>query len=397
MKIEAGKVTETVHLINWKEPKKNDFAIAEEVTLRGNLERRPDIVLYVNGIAVGVLELKNSRITIGDGIRQNISNQQPEFNAWFFSTVQFIFAGNDSEGLQYGTIGTEEKYFLKWKEDEEDNSRFKLDKYLLTMCNKARLIELMHDFVLFDGGVKKLPRVHQYFGVKAAQQHVRNRKSGIIWHTQGSGKSIVMVLLAKWILENNPNARVAIVTDRDELDKQIEDVFTDTGETIKRTRSGRELMTQLGQATPRLLCSLLHKFGKKDVDNFEQFIKELQAQPSQTVGEIFVFVDECHRTQSGKLHRVMKALMPNAVFIGFTGTPLIRFSPTRLRRTSRPAWKSSAGTSIPTSSVKQWKTRSCSIWSMRRGILTKISARRARLTPGLRPRPKGSMTGRKTN
>ena len=171
---------------------------------------------------------------------------------------------------------------------------------------------------------KKLPRVHQYFGVKAAQQHVRKRKSGIIWHTQGSGKSIVMVLLAKWILENNPNARVAIVTDRDELDKQIEDVFTETGETIKRTRSGRELMTQLGQATPRLLCSLVHKFGKKDVDNFEQFIKELQAQPSQTVGEIFVFVDECHRTQSGKLHRVMKAIMPNAVFIGFTGTPLLK-------------------------------------------------------------------------
>jgi len=322
VKIEAGKVTETVHLINWKEPAKNDFAIAEEVTLRGNLERRPDLVLYVNSIAVGVLELKNSRITIGDGIRQNITNQQPAFNQWFFSTVQFIFAGNDSEGLQYGTIGTEEKYFLTWKEDEEDNSRFKLDKYLLKMCTKERLIELMHDFVLFDGGAKKLPRVHQYFGVQAAQQHVRRRQSGIIWHTQGSGKSIVMVLLAKWILENNANARVAIVTDRDELDEQIEDVFTDTGGTIKRTQSGRELMTQLGQATPRLLCSLIHKFGKKDVENFEQFIKELQAQPSQTIGE--VFVDECHRTQSGKLHRVMKAILPNAVFIGFTGTPLLK-------------------------------------------------------------------------
>ncbi len=268
VKIEAGKVTETVHLINWKEPALNDFAIAEEITLRGNLERRPDLVLYVNGIAVGVLELKNSRITIGDGIRQNISNQRPEFNAWFFSTVQFIFAGNDSEGLQYGTIGTEEKHFLKWKEDEEDNTHFKLDKYLLKMCNKARLIELTHDFVLFDGGMKKLPRVHQYFGTKAAQEHVYKRKSGIIWHTQGSGKSIVMVLLAKWILENNPNARVAIVTDRDELDKQLEGVFTEAGETIKRTRSGRDLMTQLGQAPPRLLCSLVHKFGKEGRGQF---------------------------------------------------------------------------------------------------------------------------------
>jgi len=133
-----------------------------------------------------------------------------------------------------------------------------------------------------------------------------------------------MVLLAKWILENNPNARVAIITDRDELDKQIEGVFTESGEPIKRTTSGRDLMKKLSEAKPRLLCSLVHKFGKKDVDDFEAFIKELEAQPSQTVGEVFVFVDECHRTQSGKLNRVMKAMMPNAVFIGFTGTPLLK-------------------------------------------------------------------------
>ncbi len=324
VKVEAGKVTETVNLINWNEPEKNDFAIAEEVTLLGNHERRPDLVLYVNGIAVGVIELKNSRVSIGDGIRQNLSNQQPEFNAWFFSTVQLIFAGNDSEGLQYGSIGTPEKYFLKWKEDEADNSRFKLDKYLLKMCSKARLIELVHDFVLFDAGIKKLPRAHQYFGIKAAQEHVNVYKGGIIWHTQGSGKSIVMVLLAKWILENKPRARVVIVTDRDELDKQIEGVFSGAEEKIVRTTSGQDLMTQLGQAKPRLLCSLIHKFGRRDVDNFDAFIKELEAQPSKTVGEVFVFVDECHRTQSGRLHRTMKALMPSAVFIGFTGTPLLK-------------------------------------------------------------------------
>jgi len=324
VKTNAGQVTETVHLVNWEKPEKNDFAISEEVTLKGNHERRPDLVLYVNGIAIGVLELKNSRVSIGDGIRQLLSNQQPEFNEWFFSTVQIVLAGNDSEGLQYGAIGTPEKYFLKWKEDEADNSRFKLDKYLLKLCDKRRLIELMHDFVLFDGGIKKLPRVHQYFGVKAAQSHVRQKKGGIIWHTQGSGKSIVMVLLAKWILESNPNARVAIITDRDELDKQIEGVFTNAGITIARSTSGRNLMSQLGQATPRLLCSLVHKFGRKDVDDFDAFIKELEAQPSPTVGEVFVFVDECHRTQSGKLHRVMKAMMPNAVFIGFTGTPLLK-------------------------------------------------------------------------
>lgn len=324
VKTDPAKPTETIHLVDWQRPANNDFAIAEEVTLKGALERRPDLVLYLNGIAIGVIELKSSRTTIGDGIRQSLSNQKPEFNEWFYTTVQLVIAGNDSEGLQYGSIATEAKHFLKWKEDEADNSRNKLDKYLLKLCNKERLLELIHDFVLFDGGVKKLPRVHQYFGIKAAQEHVRQRKGGILWHTQGSGKSILMVLLAKWILENNPHARVALVTDRDELDKQIERVFTDAGETIKRSRSGRELMGQLSQPLPRLLCSLVHKFGRKDVDDFDNFIRELEAQPSQTVGEVFVFVDECHRTQSGKLHRVMKAMMPNAVFIGFTGTPLLK-------------------------------------------------------------------------
>ena len=320
----ASEPHETIFLIDWQKPDRNDFAIAEEVTLRGNHERRPDLVLYINGIAIAVIELKNSRVSIGDGVRQLISNQSKAFNEWFFSTVQFLIAGNDSEGMQYGTIGTGEKYFLKWKEDEDDNTRFKQDKYLLKMCNKERLIELIHDFVLFDAGVKKLPRVHQYFGIKAAQQHVREYKSGILWHTQGSGKSIVMVLLAKWILENNAKARVVIVTDRDELDKQIRDVFVDAGHKMERANSGRDLMAKLANPNPRLLCSLVHKFGQRGVEDFEAFIEDLKSQPSQTQGELFVFVDECHRTQSGKLHTTMKALMPNAVFIGFTGTPLLK-------------------------------------------------------------------------
>ena len=324
VKIEAGKVTETVNLIDWDHPEKNDFVIVEEVTLHGNLERRPDLVLYINGIAVGVIELKKSGISIGDGIRQLLSNQSKEFNEWFFTTVQIVIAGNDSEGLKYGSIRTPEKMFLRWKEDEEDDACFKLDKYLIKMCSKDRLIELMHDFVLFDGGIKKLPRGHQYFGIKEAQAKILKYLGGIIWHTQGSGKSIVMVLLAKWILENLPKARVLILTDRDELDKQIERVFNDASEAIYRTSSGRDLMAQLGQTAPRLLCSLVHKFGKKGVDDFDAFIKELKDQPSPAVGELFIFVDECHRTQSGKLHQTMKALLPGAVFLGFTGTPLLK-------------------------------------------------------------------------
>ena len=324
VKTEAGQNTETIALIDWANPEANDFAIAEEVTLKGPLERRPDLVLYVNGLALGVAEFKRSAVSIGDGIRQLISNQQPEFNAWFFSTAQLLLAGNDTEGLRYGTIGTPEKIYLAWKEDEADNAGYKLDKYLTKFCAKPRLLELIRDFVLFDGGVKKLPRVHQYFGIKAAQDHALAYRGGIIWHTQGSGKSIVMVLLARWILEHKPKARVLIVTDRDELDKQIERVFRDSGEPIARSQSGADLMAQLGQATPRLLCSLVHKFGRKGVDDFDAMIEQLRAQPSPAVGELFIFVDECHRTQSGKLHKTMKALLPGAVFIGFTGTPLLK-------------------------------------------------------------------------
>ncbi len=332
IKAEAGENFETVHLFDWKNYENNDFAIAEEVTIKDNKTKRPDIVIYINGIAIGVIELKRSTVSVEEGIRQNITNQQDRFVKTFFATVQYLFAGNDSEGLRYGTILTPEKFYLQWKEDIEDNSRNLLDKYLLKMCNKERFIELIYNFVLFDGGIKKVPRVHQYFGIKEAQKFVDRYEGGIIWHTQGSGKSIVMVLLAKWILENKPNARIAIITDRDELDKQIERVFKDANEDIYRTRSGKDLMKQLGQTTPRLLCSLVHKFGNKGVVNFNKYIEELKSQPSKAVGELFVFVDECHRTHSagnkgidsGKLHRTMKAMLPNAVFIGFTGTPLLK-------------------------------------------------------------------------
>ncbi|MCM4171840.1 restriction endonuclease subunit R [Arenibacter sp. TNZ] len=324
IKTEVGKNTEKVHFIDWSNFEENDFAIAEEVTIKENKTKRPDIVIYVNGIALAVLELKRSTVSINDGIRQNITNQQDRFIEPFFSTVQYLFAGNDTEGLRYGAIRTPQKYYLKWKEDVADNSRNLLHKYILKMCDKNRFLEIIYNFVVFDGGIKKLPRVHQYFGVKEAQKYVDKYEGGIIWHTQGSGKSITMVYLAKWILENNPKARVAILTDRTELDKQIESVFKDADEKIYRTKSGTDLIHKLSCPTPRLLCSLIHKFGKKDTGNFNKFINELESQPSKTVGELFVFVDECHRTQGGRLHRTMKAILPNAVFIGFTGTPLLK-------------------------------------------------------------------------
>ncbi len=200
------------------------------------------------------------------------------------------------------------------------------------MCNKHRFLDIINNFIVFDSGIKKTCRQNQYFGIQAAKKHIAQHKDGIIWHTQGSGKSLTMVWLAKWIRENVTNSRVLIITDRTELDEQIERVFFGVDEAIYRTKSGADLITQLNQPNPWLLCSLVHKFGRHgdDDDNTEDtddFIKDIQASlPSDfsPKGDLFIFVDECHRTQSGKLHSAMKALLPEAMFVGFTGTPLLK-------------------------------------------------------------------------
>lgn len=323
---ELGEQFDTIFPIDWKNWKHNEFGIAEEVTLsKGQHTRRPDVVLYVNGIALGVLELKRGTTDIAESVNQSISNQKETFNEWFYTTIQFVMAGNNTQGLKCGTIETPAKYFLSWKEDEADNAEYKLDKYLKKLCEKERFLDIIYNAVVFDAGQKKLPRPHQYFALKAAQDFVKRREGGIIWHTQGSGKSLMMVMLGKWILENIANSRLVILTDRTELDDQIERVFTDVGETdIAKTRSGKELMQFLTSSRPRLVCSLIHKFGNKGETDFDAFLKELQENPVQTQGEIFVFIDECHRTQSGKLNQVMKAVLHNAVFVGFTGTPLLK-------------------------------------------------------------------------
>lgn len=323
---ELGENFETIFPIDWKNWNQNEFGIAEEVTLaKGQNVRRPDIVLYVNGIALGVLELKRGTTDIAESVGQLCSNQKEIFNDWFYSTVQFLFAGNNTQGLMYGTIETPAKYYLSWKEDEHENDEYKLDKYLKKLCVKERFLDIIYNGVVFDAGVKKLPRPHQYFALKAAQPFIQRREGGILWHTQGSGKSLMMVMLGKWILENVANSRIVILTDRTELDDQIERVFKDVGETdIAKTKSGKELMNFLTSPRPRLVCSLIHKFGNKTETDFDAFIKELQDNPVKTQGEIFVFIDECHRTQSGKLNQVMKAVLQNAVFIGFTGTPLLK-------------------------------------------------------------------------
>ena len=327
----AGELNQTVWLIDWHHPEANDFAIAEEVYIKGENKKRPDIVLYINGIALGVLELKRSLVDVSEGIRQNLDNQKKDFIRNFFSTIQLVMAGNDTQGLRYGMIETPEKYYLEWKEEPNLIEGHKLDYHLGRMCNKQRFLQIIHDFIVFDAGVKKTCRHNQFFGIEAAKQRIAKREGGIIWHTQGSGKSLTMVWLAKWIRENVSDSRVLIVTDRTELDEQIEKVFTGVEEEIYRTKSGADLVATLNQPTPWLMCSLVHKFGRSsDADDdaaTNEFIEQLkQSMPKdfKAKGNVFVFVDECHRTQSGKLHEAMKAILPEAMFIGFTGTPLMK-------------------------------------------------------------------------
>lgn len=339
---DVGTKKITVNLIDWEHPDKNQFYIAEEVTINSStpdsFTKRPDLVIYVNGIALAVIELKRSKVSVHDGIRQTIGNQQENFIRPFFSTVQLLFAGNDSQGLYYGVIDTPEKFWLRWKEPDVSIPN-ELDRSVTQWFNKERLLEMIHDFLVFDAGVKKVCRPNQYFAVKAAQPRCEKKEGGVIWEAQGSGKSLIMVWLAEWIHENIDNSRVIIITDREELDEQISDGFKDTGETIARAKSGAGLIGMLNDEAPWLLCTLIHKFGKKNVESkgdmagvksaipLEKYLEDIVAQLPQEFkakGNIFVFIDECHRTQGGYLHEAMKTIMgKDVMMIGFTGTPLL--------------------------------------------------------------------------
>lgn len=339
---DVGTKKITVNLIDWEHPDKNQFYIAEEVTINSStpdsFTKRPDLVIYVNSIALAVIELKRSKVSVHDGIRQTIGNQQENFIRPFFSTVQLLFAGNDSQGLYYGVIDTPEKFWLRWKEPDASIPN-ELDRSVTQWFNKERLLEMIHDFLVFDAGVKKVCRPNQYFAVKAAQPRCEKKEGGVIWEAQGSGKSLIMVWLAEWIHENIDNSRVVIITDREELDEQISDGFKDTGETIARAKSGAGLIGMLNEEAPWLLCTLIHKFGKKNVEGkgdmagvkseipLEKYLEEIVAQLPQgfkAKGNIFVFIDECHRTQGGYLHEAMKTIMgKDVMMIGFTGTPLL--------------------------------------------------------------------------
>lgn len=339
---------EDVMLFDFVTPSNNRFAIAEEVSYIDPLlgkNKRPDIVVYVNGIALAVIELKRSLVNYEEGIKQHLSNER-DFIPSFFTTTQFTIASNDGVDFRYGTIGTPLSFWCRWKRDTNKTGDELTEKEAYSLFfNKENFMFFFRYGVLNDGGVKKVLRPHQIYALKAAAARMPRKESGVIWHSQGSGKSLTMVALASYIRRNFQNPRVVVITDRKELDVQLAATFVKGGNKLHQASSGGDLLETLNKGDEWLICSLIHKFGahseqddeEKDESgtkvNLDDYLNELQAIIAQKYGSsfsvkgdnIFVFVDECHRTQSGRLHEAMRAIMGKEVMlIGFTGTPLLK-------------------------------------------------------------------------
>ena len=339
---------EDVMFFDFDHPQNNHFAIAEEESYIDPLlgkNKRPDIVVYVNGIALAVIELKRSLVNYEEGIKQHLSNER-DFIPSFFTTIQFTIASNDGVEFRYGTIGTPLSFWCRWKRDTNKVGDTITEKEAYRLFfDKENFMFFFHYGVLNDGGIKKVLRPHQIYAIKAAAKRMHQKESGVIWHSQGSGKSLTMVALASYIQKNFSNPRVVVITDRKELDLQLAGTFVKGGNKLHHAESCSDLLDTLNKGDEWLICSLIHKFGahkhndeaEKDESgtkvSLDEYLNELQTIIAKKYGNhfsvkgdnIFVFVDECHRTQSGRLHEAMRAIMGKEVMlIGFTGTPLLK-------------------------------------------------------------------------
>lgn len=358
----------TLRYIDWENPRNNTFHVTAEyeVERTGSHEtRRPDIVGFVNGIPFFVIECKRPEVkdSLEQAINQNVRNQKEDEIPQLFHYAQLVLALNKNEG-SYATTDTKPKFWAKWREihdvseavrsavnssvrPEEHAKLFKgmfafakadfeeqamndreptaQDFLLWSLCRPERLIELARQFILYDegGAVKKVARYQQYFAIRSTLERVRQRdrhgrrKGGVIWQTQGSGKSLAMVLLGKALaLEKSiPNARIVIVTDRIDLDEQIWKTFHQCGKDPVQAKTGPHLIELLKDGHVGVITTLIQKFGAaaKDSKNF-------------TVEDdnLFVLVDESHRSHYGEANLRMQKALPNACYIGFTGTPLMK-------------------------------------------------------------------------
>jgi type I restriction enzyme R subunit len=328
-----------INFIDWDHPENNVFHVVEEFTVEkedGLGTIRPDVVLFINGIPMGVIECKKASISIEQGISQMLRNQGQDYAPQLFKFVQIVMSTNKNE-TQYATVYTPKKFWSVWKEDEESCEynwfitelekavigrvpTFQ-DKSIVALFHPERILKLIRYFTLFDKNVKKIARYQQYFAVKeiirtiAENDKNGNRQSGVIWHTQGSGKSITMVMLARCILSDMDelHPKVLVITDRVELDGQIHQTFNHSGLKAVKASSGKNLVELINDNGADIITSLVHKFDKA--------VKHQEPVKSKN---IFVLIDESHRTQYGELHIKMKKVFPNACYLGFTGTPLMK-------------------------------------------------------------------------
>lgn len=302
-----------------------EYTVSRQTTTETEKTRRPDLVVFINGIPIAVIELKKSSINAEQGISQMIRNQGINEIPHLFKYIQLTLAGNNFNP-QYATTGTPAKFYAVW---EEDNSQqltnlvsnrtiSKLDQTIFSLFSKTRVLELLHSFILFDKRIKKVARYQQYFAIKEIFHKIENfapdgsRAGGLIWHTQGSGKSLTMAMLTRLLKREVIGSRIIVVTDRKDLDSQIHTTFQNSEIQAGRASSGHDLIEKLHSGLT-VITTLIHKF--ETVKNEKLIIRD---------PNIFILVDESHRTQGGDLHKAMKKVFPLACYLGFTGTPLLK-------------------------------------------------------------------------
>lgn len=332
--------------IDWDNPQNNVFHVTEEFAVDSRDRQhnaRPDIVLFINGIPFAVIECKAPHIPVDEAVGQMIRNQQAAYIPHLFKFAQLVVATNKN-AVKYATAGTPKKFWSVWKEQDDEwlQTRLKVlvpdrmpteqDRNIVSLFSTERVFELIRYFILFDANVKKVCRYQQFFAVREIMKTIAesdehgNRQSGVIWHTQGSGKSLTMVMLAKYILMElrDCHPRVVIVTDRKELDAQIAATFAHTRLTPARATSGRHLVELVNSARADVITSIINKFNTVE----RQEIKN----PSR---DIFVLVDESHRSNYGLMATRMRSVFHNACYIGFTGTPLMKSEKNTMARFGR--------------------------------------------------------------
>lgn len=321
--------------IDWDDFPNNLFHVTEEFAVESQDKlhnARPDLVLFINGIPFAVIECKAPQISVDQGVEQMIRNQQTEYIPQLFKYAQIVLATNKN-AVKYATAGTPKKFWNIWKEQDNtwlqgrlenlvvDRMPTEQDRNIISLFSQERVFELMRYFILFDANVKKICRYQQYFAVKeimktiAQKDEKGNRQSGVIWHTQGSGKSLTMVMLAKYLLMELAacHPRVVIVTDRKELDAQIAATFAHTRLNPARATSGRHLVELVNSAKADIITSIINKFSAAE-----------HWETKNDSRDVFVLVDESHRSNYGLMATKMRSVFPNACYIGFTGTPLMK-------------------------------------------------------------------------